>query len=400
MSLLTPIRHLGDRLSQGWQAQSPIDGVRAFGVASKPWVRDGLAEVLAKVGATSPSRFARGALTIITFHRVLPQDRLRQYPIPGLVVTPEQLEMVLSELRPFFTLSPVVEAFRRWKQGGSPERPPLAVSFDDGALDNHEHAAPVLERLGVRATFYVPVRNVAEQRAPWHDRVGFALLHSVSAVRKANGVDFDPLLAPFGASVRGFAAVLPEDAVRIAGAGVARAQGLSHVQRERAILALESALGGCQVPDFAGMMTWDHVRALHRAGHEIGSHALEHSLLSELPMAAVKEEVEASRRELGQVIGAEVSSFCYPSGSYDARVLRAVEAAGYECAVTTRWGLNRKQPAFELARCDMDFARLQSRHGDFSKERLWLRLIGLQPGLPDRAGAESFAGARSSSIRA
>jgi peptidoglycan/xylan/chitin deacetylase (PgdA/CDA1 family) len=136
------------------------------------------------------------------------------------------------------------------------------------------------------------------------------------------------------------------------------------------------------------MMTWDHVRALHRAGHEIGCHSLNHVLLSELPNARVKEEVEASRRELGQVIGAEVSSFCYPSGSYDARVLGAVQAAGYECAVTTRWGLNRKQAAFELARCDMDFARLKSRHGEFSRDRLWLRLSGLQPGLPDKVDTE------------
>lgn len=388
MSLRNPIRHLGDRLSQGWQAQSPLDGLRAFGSASKPWLIDGLAEVLAKVGATSPARFARGALTIITFHRVLPQDKLRQYPNPGLAVTPEQLEMVLSELAPWFTLSPVSEAFRSWKRGGTPERPPLAVSFDDGALDNHEHAGPVLERLGLRATFYVPVKDVEEQRAPWHDRVGFALLRSVAAVRKGSGVDFDALLAPFGASVQGFAAVLPEDAVRMATAGVARAQHLAPDPRARAIAALEAVLGGDQVPDFAGMMTWDHVRALHQAGHEIGSHSLTHSLLAELPDARVKEEVEASRRELGEVIGTEVASFCYPSGSYDARVLGAVQAAGYECAVTTRWGLNRRQAAFELARCDMDFARLKSRHGDFSKERLWLRLSGLQPGLVDKAGTQ------------
>jgi peptidoglycan/xylan/chitin deacetylase (PgdA/CDA1 family) len=120
---------------------------------------------------------------------------------------------------------------------------------------------------------------------------------------------------------------------------------------------------------------------LHRAGHEIGSHSLSHSSLSELPEARMKQEVEASRRQLSNAIDADVPSFCYPNGSYDARVVGAVRIAGYECAVTTRWGLNRKQPAFELARCDMDFARLRSRRGEFSKERLLLRLSGLQPGL-------------------
>jgi peptidoglycan/xylan/chitin deacetylase (PgdA/CDA1 family) len=239
----------------------------------------------------------------------------------------------------------------------------------------------VLDKLGLRASFYVPVQHVEERRPPWHDRLGFALLRVAAAVRQVQRVDFDSLLSPFGASVRAFAAILPDDAVRIAVAGVTQAKRLPFEQRQRSIEMLEAALGGDQVPAFAGMMSWDQVRELHRVGHEIGSHSLSHSLLHELPDARVKQEVEASRRALSNAIDGDVPSFCYPNGSYDARVVGAVRVAGYECAVTTRWGLNRRQPAFELARCDMDFARLLSRRGEFSKERLWLRLSGLQPGL-------------------
>jgi peptidoglycan/xylan/chitin deacetylase (PgdA/CDA1 family) len=133
------------------------------------------------------------------------------------------------------------------------------------------------------------------------------------------------------------------------------------------------------------MMSWDQVRQLHADGHEIGSHSLTHPLLPGLPDERVREEVEVSRSRLASAIGASVASFCYPNGSFDSRTVAAVRAAGYECAVTTRWGLNRKQPPLELARCDMDFARLQSRHGEFSRERLWFRLSGLQPGLAEAA---------------
>jgi peptidoglycan/xylan/chitin deacetylase (PgdA/CDA1 family) len=379
--MLNPIRQIGDRFSRGWQARTPADLARSLGAASKPWLRDGLAEVLARVGATSPARFARGALTIVTFHRVLPQEKLEQYPMRGLAVTPEQLELVLTELMRHFDCSSVIDAFRRWKGGGL-ERPLLAISFDDGALDNYEHARPVLAKLGVNATFYIPVKNVEEQRAPWHDRVGFALLRSVAAVRKPRGLDFDRLLEPFGVSVRAFGALLPEDALYLAGEGVIAAKRLGAEKREASLAELEAALGGDAVPEFARMMTWDQIRALQRAGHEIGSHSRTHPLLPELSDERVREEIELSRRELSSAIAAEVRSFCYPNGSYDARALKAVEAAGYECAVTTNWGLNRKQPPFELSRCDMDFMRLQSKDGDFSRERLLLRLSGLQPGLP------------------
>jgi peptidoglycan/xylan/chitin deacetylase (PgdA/CDA1 family) len=350
-------------------------------MASKPLIRDGLAEVMAKLGATSPARFARGALTIITFHRILPEEQLRAYPLPGIAMTPEQMELLLVELCRFFQVGSVIEGFRAWRSGESSARPRLALSFDDGALDNFEHARPVLEKLGLRASFYIPVRNVEERRPLWHDRLGFALVRAAGAVRRVNAVDFDALLAPFGASTASFAAILPDDALRIAAAGVARAKQLPLEQRERSIEALAAAVGGDAVPAFAGMMTWDQVRELHRGGHEIGSHSLSHSILPELTDDRMKQEVETSRRELSAAIAADVPSFCYPNGSYDARVVEAVQAAGYECAVTTRWGLNKQQPPFELARCDMDFARLQSRRGEFSRERLWLRLSGFQPGL-------------------
>lgn len=385
--MLNPIRQIGDQLSRGWQAQSPLESARALGAASRPLLRDGLAELLSRVGATSPERFARGALTIITFHRVLPSDKLRHYPLGGLVLTPEQLELVLGELSPHFECSSVIDAYRRWKRRGPPApRPPLGISFDDGALDNYEHARPVLDRLSLRATFYVPARNVERRHSPWHDRLSFALLRAVAAVRKARDGEFDRLLAPFGLRASSFAAVLPDDAQRLAAEGVATARALPLERRSDAIAALEAALGGDQVPDFAAMMSWEQVRELHKAGHEIGSHSLTHPLLTDLPDERLREEVEGSGRVLSEVLGAPVSSFSYPNGRYDARVVGAVSAAGYECAVTTEWGLNRKQSPFELARCDMDFARLCSRRGEFSKQRLWLRLSGLSPGLAERAG--------------
>jgi peptidoglycan/xylan/chitin deacetylase (PgdA/CDA1 family) len=128
-------------------------------------------------------------------------------------------------------------------------------------------------------------------------------------------------------------------------------------------------------------MSWEQIRELGRAGHEIGSHSMTHPLLPDLTDSQIEDEVATSRSRLSSITGAEVASFCYPNGSYDARCLSAVRDAGYACAVTTRWGLNRTGSPYELKRCDMDYARLQSRHGEFSRERLFLRLSGLSPGL-------------------
>lgn len=363
-------------------AATRLEPLRRLGDSCKPVLRDSVAGLLSRVGATRPARFARGALTVVTFHRVLPKDKLRSYPLPGLAVTPEQLEQVLGRLSVHFSCMPLIEAYRLWQEGRTAERPPLAVTFDDGALDNHEHALPVLKRLGVRASFYIPVSNVDEQRAPWHDRLGFALLRSVGAIRKRRDVDFDPLLEPFGLRAQAFAAVLPDEAVAIAGAGVARAKALSLEQRTLSMERLEAVLGGDQVPDWAGLMSWDQIRELGRAGHEIGSHSLTHPILPDCSADQLRAEIASSRARLAAATGAEVASFCYPNGSYDARCLDEVLNAGYACAVTTRPGLNRLgTPRFELRRCDMDYARLGTRRGEFSEPRLFLRLSGLGPGM-------------------
>jgi len=387
---------LRDRISStGVLGARPL--ARSLGRRYKPALRDGWARALSACRATAPARFAKDALTIVTFHRVLPPEQLRVYPMPGLAVTPEQLEAIVGLLSQHFHCTTLIDAFRRFRHGPAADasRPLLAVTFDDGALDNFEHARPVLDRLGVRASFYIPVANVDEQRAPWHDRLGFALLGSVAARHRRPEVDFDPLLSPFGIASSELSALLPAEAVAISQRGVQHSKALTPAERADALARLEDALGKDPVPAWAGMMSWDQIRALDGEGHEIGSHSMTHPLLPDCDRTQLRTEVFDSLERLRSATGGEVASFCYPNGSYDSRCLAEVEDSGYECAVTTRWGINRRRSssAFELCRCDMDYARLTSRAGAFSPDRLMLRLSGLQPGLGALRGSAS-TGAR------
>jgi len=46
----------------------------------------------------------------------------------------------------------------------------LAITFDDGYLDNFEVAAPILKRYGLPATFFVTTRFIDSGAVPWWDR--------------------------------------------------------------------------------------------------------------------------------------------------------------------------------------------------------------------------------------
>jgi peptidoglycan/xylan/chitin deacetylase (PgdA/CDA1 family) len=81
-----------------------------------------------------------------------------------------------------------------------------------------------------------------------------------------------------------------------------------------------------------------HVRQLIAAGWEIDSHTFTHPDLRTVTDEQLDREVVHSRRWLQSVFHVPVPAFCYPFGRYDARVVAAVERAGYLLAETENQG--------------------------------------------------------------
>jgi peptidoglycan/xylan/chitin deacetylase (PgdA/CDA1 family) len=102
----------------------------------------------------------------------------------------------------------------------------------------------------------------------------------------------------------------------------------------------------------------DEIRALQRAGHEIGAHTCNHPSLPRLrvtrpiPFLA---EVQDCKWTLEGVVGVPVLYFAYPNGSFDGPVADAVATAGYRAAFTTRpAALLSPGSAFVLPRIRID----------------------------------------------
>jgi peptidoglycan/xylan/chitin deacetylase (PgdA/CDA1 family) len=70
------------------------------------------------------------------------------------------------------------------------------------------------------------------------------------------------------------------------------------------------------------------------------------------------------------MIGRKVETFCYPNGDYDLRTQREVARAGYQCAVTTDFGLNneRNDPlALRRVHGEYDLARFVKNTSGFAQ---------------------------------
>jgi peptidoglycan/xylan/chitin deacetylase (PgdA/CDA1 family) len=106
----------------------------------------------------------RNTAVIVVFHRV--QEVVE--PDDGLTVTVDMFERHCRFFQRHFRvvrLGDIVEKLER----GEPFRRELAITFDDGYRDNFDHAAPVLEKLSLPASFFVVTQWMGTEVVPWWD---------------------------------------------------------------------------------------------------------------------------------------------------------------------------------------------------------------------------------------
>ena len=77
---------------------------------------------------------------------------------------------------------------------------------------------------------------------------------------------------------------------------------------------------------------------LVQSGHTIGCHTHSHRYLTVLGEAELYDEVVGSKHRLEDALGHRITAFCYPYGTYNARVVSVVREAGFQVSFTVDLG--------------------------------------------------------------
>lgn len=270
---------------------------------------------------------SRGRLTILIYHRVLPQpDAL----FPGESHA-ENFDYQMGQLAGCFKIIPLLDAVRGLRQGKLPPRA-ACITFDDGYADNAEIALPILQKHGIPATFFVSTGFLDGGRM-WNDTV-------IELIRRAPGDALDLTQIGLGQLEIG---MLPQ-----------RRQAINNVLNALKYLPLESRRLRVEemcalipvIPSRNLMMTSDQVRLLHSAGMEIGGHTVNHPILARMENnAAAYAEIANGKDILESIIHAPVRLFAYPNGKpgrdYMADHAKMVREIGFDAAVSTAHGAAR-----------------------------------------------------------
>jgi peptidoglycan/xylan/chitin deacetylase (PgdA/CDA1 family) len=292
---------------------------------------------LARHVRRSARAWRRGEPAILLYHRVAEE----QHDPWELCVHPdrfaEHMAVLAASRRPVLPLTELAAAFT----AGTAPRRAVALSFDDGYLDNLEEAAPVLDRLGLPATVFVTTGAIGRPSLMWWDVLVDVMLRpdpSPGLQLRVGGFDLDvPADDGVDPDVRWRHPAEPPSPRHQSLVDVwSRLLSVSTDERATALDQLIAALGAPPADERRRMLTAEEVVKLdHFEGIDVGAHTVSHASLPRITHDERDAEITGAKATLEELLDRPVPAFAYPYGHTDNDCARAARRAGFDFAVTT-----------------------------------------------------------------
>jgi peptidoglycan/xylan/chitin deacetylase (PgdA/CDA1 family) len=221
----------------------------------------------------------------------------------------------------------------------------VALTFDDGYVDNLVEGKPLLAAAEVPATAFLPTGYIDRPESFWSDELEKLILLADGPQSFELMVRGESLLFDFGTeSAAREDGTTPASSLKRRYAALLKLWGtlrLLEDEERRLIMAklrsIFTSHNHCL--SLGRAMTADEVRALAADGLvTIGAHTVTHPVLTGLGAAACRRESIESKLACEAMVGVPIAAFAYPYGDFDAQAREAVRAAGFTIACSSQRG--------------------------------------------------------------
>jgi peptidoglycan/xylan/chitin deacetylase (PgdA/CDA1 family) len=283
---------------------------------------------------------------ILMYHRVV---ELNQDPFE-LTVSPENFNQHLEYIQQNCIVMRLVELVEALDTGKLPNRA-VAITFDDGYIDNLKYAYPLLKSKGIPATLFVPSASIGSEREFWWDDLERIFLVSDGLPVNLN-LEIKGQHHEWGISSK----------ADRQGAHKALHRLLKPLENDERLRVIEKLVDWANIKsegrhEYLPMTVADLDEIQSDGLVEIGAHTVTHPALSSLPREKQRMEIVTGRQKLVEIIGKPVNTFAYPYGKsedFTSETVDLVREIGFDLACTTIPGsVESGDNIYQLDRCGM-----------------------------------------------
>jgi len=145
-------------------------------------IRNGVKRQVARLWRLAGCFVPSVTAPILCYHSVNPLAYLHS-------VRPELFDAQVRYLMEHFRVLPLGDLIAEFRRGG-PSEPSAAITFDDGYVDNHTYAFPILERHRCPATIFLPTAFIEREVTLIEEAAFGPMTWQQVREMRANGVGF------------------------------------------------------------------------------------------------------------------------------------------------------------------------------------------------------------------
>jgi peptidoglycan/xylan/chitin deacetylase (PgdA/CDA1 family) len=235
----------------------------------------------------------------------------------------------LDQIEKDFQVLSLGEILGHYSEHGKWPKRAVVLTIDDGYRDFYQWAYPELKKRKMKATLFATVNFVEGKIWLWPDRLQWVIENTAKA----------EVALAFRDELRTLFLRYPNDKAVVWKSCSDHCIALTDDRKEMFIRTVEKALDvSCPATptEEYRAVTWDELREMSENGIEIGSHTMNHPILSKINQSRLVDEIEVSKKVLDEKLNTKVVSFCYPNGRFpdiNDEVVRIVRDSGYLGAV-------------------------------------------------------------------
>lgn len=266
---------------------------------------------------------AKDKLAVFLFHKV-PRSIDPLFPCDLDI---HGFRRLLDFVRASYEVLPLDDAVARL-QANTITRASACITFDDGYADWVDGAVPLLKELSLPATFFITT-GLFFGRPMWHERLANIVRHAKGPLLDTTRFRLPPLQISDLAQKRAAIRILEF-----------HFKYLPRDLRDDFLSELEQSVD--VTPASLDLFTTEQLREISSQGFGIGSHTVDHPILSLCDKKQAMDEIGGTREILESITRSKISCFAYPNGrpyvDFSSQHIAMAKSAGYDCAVTTQWG--------------------------------------------------------------